>query len=257
LRGFSIGYDKALAGQVDRLVIAIANGFEPFPSGAIQAASATVAVPVRSAAVVATPAVLATIKPQDRLASGIVLDAATLITSAKAVADCKSLSVGFTRVSGKIIASDAQLGVALIKVEARLALPPARFATSDSPWVALGYGWSGQVAALSYAEATGNADLKAVSVPLQAGGAGAALITARGEIAGVITDDPGQRRMIAGVVPSGRYAAVSARDVAAFMARHGVAATAASVSAAGGDTKRDAPSASLLKDTIVPVFCGI
>ena len=31
LRGFSIGYDKAVAPQFDRLVVAIANSFTPFP----------------------------------------------------------------------------------------------------------------------------------------------------------------------------------------------------------------------------------
>ncbi|MFT2129825.1 hypothetical protein, partial [Staphylococcus epidermidis] len=31
LRGITLGYDKALAGEVDRLAIAIANSFVPFP----------------------------------------------------------------------------------------------------------------------------------------------------------------------------------------------------------------------------------
>ncbi len=38
LRGFSIGYDKALAATVDKLVIAIAASFEPFPTGPAPAA---------------------------------------------------------------------------------------------------------------------------------------------------------------------------------------------------------------------------
>ena len=37
LRGFSIGYNKALAPSVDKLVIAIAASFEPFPTGAVPA----------------------------------------------------------------------------------------------------------------------------------------------------------------------------------------------------------------------------
>ncbi|MFD0936219.1 serine protease, partial [Methylobacterium trifolii] len=39
IRGFALGYDRALAAQVDRLVIAIANSFVPFP-GAAPAAEA-------------------------------------------------------------------------------------------------------------------------------------------------------------------------------------------------------------------------
>jgi hypothetical protein len=38
LRGFSIGYDKALAPQFDRMVVAIANSFTPFPAQAAPAA---------------------------------------------------------------------------------------------------------------------------------------------------------------------------------------------------------------------------
>nr|WP_147025225.1 trypsin-like peptidase domain-containing protein [Methylobacterium oxalidis] len=37
IRGFTIGYDKALSGEVDRLVIAVANAFVPFPAAAPQA----------------------------------------------------------------------------------------------------------------------------------------------------------------------------------------------------------------------------
>jgi hypothetical protein len=39
LRGFSIGYDKALSPSVDKLVIAIASSFEPFPTGPLPAAA--------------------------------------------------------------------------------------------------------------------------------------------------------------------------------------------------------------------------
>ncbi len=31
IRGFTLGYDRALAGSVERLVIAVANSFMPFP----------------------------------------------------------------------------------------------------------------------------------------------------------------------------------------------------------------------------------
>ena len=45
LRGFSIGYDKAVAPQVDRLVVAIANSFTPFPAQATPAPIAQNPVP--------------------------------------------------------------------------------------------------------------------------------------------------------------------------------------------------------------------
>ena len=45
VRGFSIGYDKAVAPQVDRLVVAIANSFTPFPAQATPAPIAQNPVP--------------------------------------------------------------------------------------------------------------------------------------------------------------------------------------------------------------------
>ena len=45
LRGFSIGYDKTVAPQFDRLVVAIANSFTPFPDQLAPAAVAVAPVP--------------------------------------------------------------------------------------------------------------------------------------------------------------------------------------------------------------------
>ena len=39
IRGFSLGYDKALAPSVDKLVVAVANSFVPFPDSAAPAAT--------------------------------------------------------------------------------------------------------------------------------------------------------------------------------------------------------------------------
>jgi peptidoglycan hydrolase-like protein with peptidoglycan-binding domain len=66
LRGFSIGYDKALAATVDKLVIAIASSFEPFPSGPLPGASAVASVP--AAPVAATAAAVLQLRRRSAMA---------------------------------------------------------------------------------------------------------------------------------------------------------------------------------------------
>ena len=83
LRGFSIGYDKALAGEVDRSVVAIANSFAPFPSAArpaLESAPAPPPPPPKPAAPVL-------------LGSGLAVGPGRVITTA-AVEACPDLRVG-------------------------------------------------------------------------------------------------------------------------------------------------------------------
>ncbi|TXN39501.1 serine protease, partial [Methylobacterium sp. WL18] len=50
VRGFLIGYDRALAAEVGRLVIAVANAFEPFPTAAAPGPAKVAADPPPGAA---------------------------------------------------------------------------------------------------------------------------------------------------------------------------------------------------------------
>ena len=85
LRGFSIGYDKAVAPQFDRLVVAIANSFTPFPA---QAAPAPVAQdPVPAPQQVQN-------KPQAPIVigTGIATGSSQIVTMAP-IASCKDVQV--------------------------------------------------------------------------------------------------------------------------------------------------------------------
>ena len=85
LRGLTLGYDKALTGEVDRLAIAIANSFVPFP----EAAPAAAAAPVgdrRSGARTRRPCPAA-VRPRRRSASS--LAPGRVLASAGALSGCR------------------------------------------------------------------------------------------------------------------------------------------------------------------------
>lgn len=56
VRGFLLGYDRALAPEVDRLVIAVANAFVPFPDPAAAPAAQLSAGPAPATRAAANPA---------------------------------------------------------------------------------------------------------------------------------------------------------------------------------------------------------
>ena len=86
LRGFSIGYDKALSDSVDRLVIALASSFEPFPSGPAPSAGSTIAS-------VTQPFVAPPLRPTERHGVALALTESVFVTSAAAIEGCRALRV--------------------------------------------------------------------------------------------------------------------------------------------------------------------
>jgi hypothetical protein len=85
IRGFSIGYDKALAPQIDRLVVAIANSFDPFGNNPPPAAMPQpVAAPVSES-----------LPPSGRrvIATGIAIAPRRILTIAQS-ASCRDMKAG-------------------------------------------------------------------------------------------------------------------------------------------------------------------
>jgi hypothetical protein len=117
---------------------------------------------------------------------------------------------------------------------------PARLAVSGAGITALAMGWSGATPQPLFAEAALSTDKARVSAPLQVGGMGAALADASGALSHVVTDDPAQRRQVAGIVPQASYKVVGVGSAAQLL-------QAAGVQAAPAGTARP---------TVVAVICG-
>ena len=213
MRGFSLGYDKTLAADMDRLVITITNSFEPFPL-------AVAAIPLAPKAAI-----------QERLGSALILDGATLLAAEIMVSDCKSLMVGPDKRPAQLRLSDSQAGLALLTIKAagkamELPKPAQPLALGSAPQasrslVVLAQAWSGNTPAGVYSEAK-LVDSSRILAPLQPGGSGAALFDESGHLVGLVLDDPGARKQIAGVVPQARYRFASAEMIGGFLQKNGV-----------------------------------
>lgn len=216
IRGFLIGYDRGLAGEVGRLVIAMANAFEPFP--------ATATAPV--AAMAASPPA-----PSPALAAA----PARIVATGLAVAPGRVLAV-VPEGCAKVVAREAS-GLALVEVAGAKPAPLALAeGLADGPVIALAAGAEG-VSAVPGAAQDGR-----VIAPLQPGSAGAPLFEGRGHLAGMVAAYPGAPRLVAGVAPPMSLPVVPAAAIAAFLAGKGIAFSGAQGPARGAGPAAAAPA---------------
>ncbi len=262
IRGFAVGYDKGIATELDKLTIAVANSYDAFPApatataaarpglGNVAAAAAGIAAGAAAgAAATATPTQPAA--PRERLATGLLLEGGQILTASAGVRECRTLTAGPRRQPARVVASDEASGLALLRADG---LPRAQVMTAatapkaEEALTAIGLSWSGGQPAGVFAEAiaTGNGRIAA---PLQPGGAGAALFDGAGALAGLVTDDPGARRQIAGVAPAARYRMADAEKIAAFLQQHNASLGRGEAQTAKGGV------AAARRDAVVGLIC--
>ncbi|ACB79556.1 Peptidoglycan-binding domain 1 protein [Methylorubrum populi BJ001] len=233
IRGFTLGYDRALADTVDRLVIAVANTFTPFPdatpAAAAPAAPATAAnsAPRPPASGMAAapalpplPGATAEVRPA---ATGLRLGGGRVLTAASALESCAA-----PRIDGavaRIERRDASGSLALLSAEGLPggSAPPLRTEPVGEGEALLVLGAQAK-GAPSVAPASAGAG--GVYAPLQPGAAGAPVLDRSGRLVGLVARFPTAPRLIAGVMPPTRYALVPGQAVAAFLAEAGLPAGA-------------------------------
>ncbi len=260
LRGFSIGYDKALEKPVDLFVIAIANSFEPFPATPLAVANALQNAPAALGGTAARPPIspaspiAAPAQPRERAATGLVVAPGRVLTAAAAVKDCRQLRAGPRLAAATVAATDEASGLALLAVEGmqpRPVMPAASGATvvvlAQSDGVAAPKG-----IVASPGEIAAGAPVRIVAA-LQPGAAGAPVFDRTGGLAGLIAADPSQRFRVAGVVPSAAYRMAGAAEIDAFLAARGVAPARGS---AGAERSAGALAADMAS-SIVALSCGL
>jgi hypothetical protein len=199
LRGFSIGYDKTLAPQVDPLVIAIASSFEPFP-GTAPAGSTVAARP-------STPALPVVAEPQalrGRFGVGLIIGNGLVLTARAATDGCRVLKAG-DRVA-QIKSSDTASGLAILSVPGVTGAAPMLAAADAAPGedatlMAFGEGASRAPVALPGRVVAAGARLL-LTAPLQPGGAGTIAFDRNGNVLGVAVSEPSARYLVAGIAPA-------------------------------------------------------
>lgn len=226
IRGFTLGYDKALGPEVDRLVIAIANSVVPFPETAepvpAQAApSVPAAKPGAPQAPTARTIPLPAARPAATVALGLVVAPGRVLTSASAIEACPAFRIGSTPV--RVIRTDAARGLALLDADglkARAGVVAARgmpLPPGDAV-IVLGADTEGGVAV-----ASGEVSGERLFAPLQPGSAGALVLDREGSLAGLVVRYPTAPRLVAGVAPPMSYPMVPGRGVSDFLDENGVA----------------------------------
>ncbi|MEE7481995.1 serine protease [Methylorubrum populi] len=255
IRGFTLGYDRALAGSVERLVIAVANSFMPFPEeGGGQegpkpdapkpdapkadaprtapAPAVAAASPATRPGMAAPPSLPAAISEIRVAATGLSLGGGRVLTSAASLEACAAPRIGGAAAS--VERRDATGSLALLRAEGAVrggSAPPLR-ADPAAPGEALLVLGAQTRGGAGVAPAT--ADAQGLFAPLQPGAGGAPVLDRTGRLVGLVARFPTAPRLIAGVMPPTRYATVPARAVAAFLAESGVPAAPAPAGTSGG-----------------------
>jgi peptidoglycan hydrolase-like protein with peptidoglycan-binding domain len=208
VRGYTFRYPADQAVTLDRIMIAIANTFEPFPGTdvAVNPSRASAAGPAAP-----TPAL---IQPGPRIAearhaiSGVSLGGGRVMTSRTALASCASPTVNGQPVD---TAAAAATGDAVTFTVAGLNQPALQLAAAASPArvFTLSLEDAAQRAVMVSAgrwEATGSA--VRVTSALQIGPGGAPVVDGQGRLVGLVREGPRNQRIVGGIVPEASYAVV-------------------------------------------------
>ncbi|WP_152013441.1 MULTISPECIES: trypsin-like peptidase domain-containing protein [unclassified Bosea (in: a-proteobacteria)] len=246
LRGFSVGYDKGVSATFDKVVTAIADSFEPFPSGA--APAPTPAAP-GAPAVASAPAQPAT----ERFGVGLVVGKELVLTARAAVDACKGLKVGSR--PAKLRAQDQTSGLALLDVPGLTsgAAPGLRDAAPAAKEAVVVLAYDGTAAARTAVALPGEVTSDAVLAPLQPGGAGSPVFDRQGRLAGLVTANPSDKALIAGVAPQRNYAIAGVVQLKAMLEKADAKPAAA---AATGELSTGAIAEAAGK-SVVSVACGL
>ncbi|KQO49504.1 MULTISPECIES: serine protease [unclassified Methylobacterium] len=253
VRGFTIGYDKALGPDVDRLVIAVANSFVPFPETA-DAAPAQVAVKPGGTLDRSTPApAVKALPPLVRAAVttgiGLVVAPGRVLTSSSVLETCAAPRIAGA--AARIVKVDLGRGLALLEgtgAKGRVATLASKGSalTPGDALVVLGADGGGGIAVSS-----GQAGGDRLSAPLQPGSSGAIVLDRDGALAGLVARYPSSPRLVAGVAPPMSYPMVDGRVAFAFLAENGISPGAAS----GGSGSTLGAVASRVADSVVGLTC--
>jgi hypothetical protein len=234
IRGFSIGYDKSLAREVDPLIVAIANSFRPFPPGA-------------PAPVAAPPAGALPVRAAERLlGTGVALAPRRVVTTAS-VSACSGLRAA----GAKPLQVRTVQGLTILDLVEDLKTAPLRMPAgpmgSGEPLLVLSYRLQGTRAELVATPALGGDEEGSVVAPLQAGAQGAPVVDRSGALRGLVRGGPDERRAVAGIVPPAHYRIESAA----------VSGLVATQDAPAGDPhpRTAADLVSSLRDAVVPITC--
>lgn len=203
IRAFSIGYDKSLSLPFDRLVVAIANSFTPFPTTAAAPTVATTPSPT-------APVQQAGMQGSKLIGTGLVFGPRRVITTAP-VESCKDL-----RAQGLKPQSVKGKGAFVLEFAEDLKAKPIAIseAAMEESMSLLVIAFSDDNGSPNLAATPGQAqNQSSLTAPLQPGASGAPVVTMQGALAGFVSPVSSDQRKIAGILPTARHAVVPLSEV--------------------------------------------
>lgn len=254
LRGFSIGYDKALAPTVDKLVIAIAASFEPFPAGPAPVTGGPVASVTGPAS--APPLTQPAARSNERYGVAILLSDKVALSAAAAVDGCRTLRAGNRTARPR--AKDAS-GLILLDLDgagaAKLPALAGQAPGAGDALVLVAFGDdAGKRAAVALpGQLVRPASGATVTAPLQPGQAGSPAFDRQGRLVGLVTANPSDKQLVAGIAPQRAYALA---DVAAIQGMLSQAGLSLPPAAAGAELSTGAV-VEKVSGAVLPLVCGI
>lgn len=237
LRGFSIGYDKAIAPQIDRLVVAIANSFTPFPTAVAVSQAPT------------SPSQPELKRPtQSVIGTGIAVGSHQVLTTAP-VASCKEVLV--SGLKPRQIAGRGPFVLDFAEDVKAKPLKAARQALVEgASLLVVGFNDEGGKPSLVAlpAQALFNG---LISAPLQPGTSGAPILDRRGALVGLVNAVPSEHRKIAGVVPASSYPIVPVSDLTVI-----APSLSDQPDEAEAQPRNTADIVNSVRPALLPILCG-
>jgi putative peptidoglycan binding protein len=237
LRGFNFSFPAAQAASLNRVALAVANSFEPFPAapGAGAGASAAAAAGLGSRAPAAAP---------EPAATALVIAPGKALTALNA-GDCANPTVAGKPV--RIERADAATGLVMLAGEFAASPQTPRFGEPAQDLIVLGF--DGERVAASAGSLTGAEAGPAVVAAVEKSAGGGPAFDRSGALAGLIAPIAGEPKRVAGVALAAPHALIAPEAVRAFIGGGEPAAEGAPPLSAGDIAARERPA-------LVAVFCA-
>ena len=240
IRGFTFSYPASQSAALDRIAIAIANSFTPFPESA--------AAPPTGAAISAgAPPAPSSSPPPPAVPQPAAT--ALVVAPGKAVTALKTDGCANPTVAGKpvrIERGDAATGLAIIAGDFASKGEAPRFGAPAQDLVILGF--SGPRLAASSASFAGGEARPVVVAAVDKSAGGGPVFNRRGALVGIVAPIADEPKRVAGVALAAPHVLIASEAVRAFLGA-GEPASEGAASLSAGDI------AALEKNALVPVFC--
>jgi peptidoglycan hydrolase-like protein with peptidoglycan-binding domain len=240
IRGFTFAYPVSKAAELDRIALAVANSFEPFPQPSAEPAKAA---PGGAAAVAgeASPAVAANPEPA---ATALVIAPGKALTALNA-ADCPNPVVDGKPV--RFERTDAATGLTIIAGDFDANAEAPRFGSLGPDLVV--FGFAGPRVAISAASLAGDQARPLAVAAIEASAGGGPVFDRRGALVGVVAPFADQPKRISGVALAAPHPIIAPGVIRAFLGG-GEAAPESSPPLSAGDI------AAREKNALMAVYCG-